>query len=170
MRFLMKVAAVFDRFNDVLAGMSAALIAILTVFLSYEVINRLVLHRATVWLLEAAEFSLVYVCFLAAAWLLRSEGHVVLDVVVTRLKPKAQALLNSGTSVVGAITCLVTGWAGVVMTLDYIQIGYIGSDIILINTAFILGIVPVGTLLLFIQFVRRAYGFWGKWMASDREK
>ena len=133
---------------------------------SLEVVMRYFLGRPTVWVLEIAQLGLVYVPFLGAAWLLRREGHVKMDVVLNQLKPRAQSLVNAITSIVGAITCLVIAWFSAQMTWEYFQLDYTSPTGLRIPTAPILVIVPVGVYLLSIQFLRRSNGYLGMWKAG----
>jgi len=55
---------------------------------------------------------------------LREEGHVKMDLLLTRLNPRAEAILNIVTSGVGAIICLALTWFGIKVTWDNFQTGY----------------------------------------------
>ncbi|GAH24314.1 unnamed protein product, partial [marine sediment metagenome] len=68
-----------------------------------EITARNLFNYSIRWVLEISEVSLLFITFMGAAWLLRREGHVSLDLLVPRLKPKTQTIINVTTSIVGAI-------------------------------------------------------------------
>jgi TRAP-type C4-dicarboxylate transport system permease small subunit len=105
---------------------------------------------------------MLYVTFLGAAWLLKEEGHVRVDILLVLLKPKSGALLNSITSILGVIACSVLAFYGTWSTwLHYQKVLYTFTAMELLKWPFLI-VIPFGSLLLLIQFVRSAYAYWGK--------
>lgn len=137
----------------------------LSVFIE-AVILRYFLGITTDWIREVAQYTLLFMTFLGTAWVLRNEGHVKMDLLLERLKPKPQALMNIITSVVAAIACLVVAWYGVRVTWDDIQTGYYMASALQPSSWFLMLIIPIGSFLLFIQFLRRISGFLRSWRAS----
>jgi C4-dicarboxylate transporter DctQ subunit len=123
------------------------------------------------WMFEVTEYSLVFLTFLGMAWVLRQEGHVKMDLLLNRLNPTAQALVNTITSIICAIVCLLLTWYGAVVTRDCFQLNYRAATLIGPPLWPMLGIIPVGSFLLAIQFLRRSYGFMGDWRGlSNKER
>ena len=116
-----------------------------------------------VWVVETAEYSLLYMTFLGTAWVLKREGHVKMDLVLNRLKPGIQAILNIITSISGAVITLVVAWYGIQTTWDNFVDGSYELTPMEFPTALIMVIVPIGSFMLFIQFVRRAHGYFRSW-------
>jgi TRAP-type C4-dicarboxylate transport system permease small subunit len=104
--------------------------------------------------------------FLTVSLTLKREGHVKMDLVLTRLRPGTQSILNIITSVIGIFICLVLTWYGTVVTWDYFQTGYYIGTMLMPPKAPIMLIIPVGSFLLLIQFLRRAYSYLESWRAS----
>lgn len=166
MKLRMGVNLVLDRINDLLAFLAAIILVFITLAICWGVASRYFLNRAVAGLFEITEYSLVFITFLGAAWLLRAEGHVKMDILLTRLNPKTQALLNVITSVFAAIPCLFLTWFGARLALHYFQEG-IRLPTELEPPAYLLyAIIPIGSLLLFIQFLRRSYGYLMTWRES----
>lgn len=161
MKLLTKFTAIFDRTINLLALLAAILLTFLMLLICVHVVMRYFLMRPVLGAIEISELLMVYITFLGAAWLLRKEGHVKMDMVITRLNPKTQAWVNTVTSIVGAVTCIVITWYGVRATWSHAQMGYYLASTIDIPTAPILAVIPVCCFLLFIQFLRRAYGYLG---------
>lgn len=167
MKLANKFASIFDRTNDLLATLAGVLIIMLMVVTGYEVVSRYFFGQPTIWTVEISEYALLYLTFLAAAWLLRTAGgHVVVDLVINSLTPRVQALLNTVTSVVSAIGCLAVTWFGAAVTWESFRIGYLVDTPLRTPRYIVFIIIPVGSFLLSIQFLRNSYGYLRNWRAS----
>jgi len=170
MKIPVKVTTIFDRTIDGFAVGAAVFIAYLILSVTAAIILR-GLRVGVIWLFETTEYSLLWLTFLGAAWVLRGEGHVKMDLLLTRLSPRAEAILNTITSIIGAIICLTLTWFGVKVTWDNFQTGYFLHTPKAPPIYPILIIIPVGSFLLFIQFLRRTRRYLRNWrVSSDREQ
>lgn len=160
---LRKAVAIFDRLTDVLAYFMAAVIPIVGLCITYAVSMRYVFNRPPLWTTEVCEYSFVIIAFLAATWVLKGEGHVRLEILLALLKPRRQALANTITSIVAAITCLIIAWYGVLVTWDNFVSGQTFYGDLRVPKAPIVSVIPIGCFLLFIQLIRRAYGNFRLW-------
>lgn len=165
MKLRMKAAGIFDRTIDALAVGAAVLIGYLILSVTVAIILR-GLRVGVVWLFETTEYSLLWLTFLGAAWVLRGEGHVKMDLLLTRLNPKAQTTLNIITSIIGALICLTLTWFGVKVTWDNFQSGYFLHTVMAPPIYPILTVIPIGSFLLFIQFLRRTHSYLRSWRLS----
>ena len=114
-------------------------------------------------MIEIVEYVLLYTCFLGGAWLLREEGHVKLDVLLSRLNPRNQALLNAVTSGLAAMLWLLLIWYTTGTTLKAHEMGHYMMTILETPKAPLYAIMPIGSFLLFVQFSRRTYGYLRIW-------
>jgi len=165
MKWLAKASAIFDRILDILVFLACVLLMSAVALVASDVVSRYFFHRPIIWSVEITEYSLLYITFLGTAWLLREEGHVKVDVVLNELNPKNQNLVNIITSILGAMVCLVIAWYGAEITLDHFQRGIPAIEILHTPYFIILGIIPVGSFLLFIQFLRRTHKYLKDWRA-----
>ncbi len=163
MKILKKFTSIIDNTNYLLAILAGLLIIFLMLTVTYEVVVRYFLGQSLIWTVEITGYILLYVTFLSAAWLLGREEHVKMDLVLNRLSPKAQAILNTITSVIGAIICLIIVWFGIKVTWQFYQLGYLATSELRPPQFLIILIIPVGSFLLFIQFLRRSYGYLISW-------
>ena len=161
MKLTTKFTAIFDRTSDLLALLAAILLTFLMLIICVQVVMRYFLMRPMPGVIEISEVSLVYITFLGATWLLRREGHVKMDMVLTRLNRRTRAWVNTVTAIIGAGTCLIITWYSALATWSHAQMGHYVASTIDIPTAPILAVIPVCCFLLFIQFLRRAYGYLG---------
>ena len=167
MRLLRKAAVTFDRIIGILAFLAGVLLAYAMLSVDIEIITRFFTGRAQLWVVEVCEYILLLVTFLGATWVLKREEHVVMDVVVSRLEPRTQTILNIITSIIGAIVCLTIFWYGAGVTWENYQKGIVFYKAVGFPKAPIMAVIPIGCLLLSIQFLKRSSGYWGKWRALE---
>ncbi len=158
---LVNIAAkAFDRLNDYLAIVAQVVVAYMVISITFQVVTRYFFNWVPAGLMETWEYGLMYVPFLGAAWLLKREGHVVMDVLIRAFKPGTQAVLNTTTSVLAGLACLIFAWFSGAMVIETFIAGYTDVESVLqVPDWAIIIIIPFGMALLFIQFMRRAYGF-----------
>ena len=160
MKFLKRLNEIFDRTVDVLVLFSGFLLLFSMLSISLSVIARYFFGYTTTWVLEMNEFALLYITFLAAAWVLRRERHVMMDIIIQRMNSRNQHIINMITSILCSCVCLCIMWFGVRLVWQHIQAGRMLTEGLRLPSAVILFVIPFGFLLLFIQFLKRAYGFW----------
>lgn len=119
-------------------------------------------HRSLVWLTEISGYGMVFMTFLVAAWVLREEAHVRIDLLVDRFNPKNRALFEVITSIAGAAVCLIITGYGFIVTLDHFKRGVFTATDLEIPWAILLSVIPIGALALSIQFLIRAWGYFQK--------
>jgi TRAP-type C4-dicarboxylate transport system permease small subunit len=157
--------ASFDHIINVLTYFAGGLLYFIMVGVVLTLILR-PLGSALTWMFETTEYAMLYITFLGTAWVLKREGHVKTELLLSRLNLRTGALLNSITSVLAAISCLVIALYGAMITWEYYQIGYVMPTEWRPPMAPIIVIIPVGCFLLFIQFLRRSYGYLERWRGS----
>ena len=104
---LIKVTRVFDRILDIGAFLAAIMITFAFLAICAQIILRYFWRLQQLWVIDVSTILLVYITFLASAWLLRTEGHVKMDLVINRLSPKQQSILNTVTSSISTIIFIV---------------------------------------------------------------
>ncbi|MFC2013938.1 TRAP transporter small permease subunit [Chloroflexota bacterium] len=167
MRLFAKVSSIFDGTLNVFAYMAGCLILFIMLAIGFDVVLRYFLNRPIIWVGEISEYTLLYITFLATAWLLRREGHVRMDIVLRRLTPKTQSLVNLITSLVGAIICMAIVLYGTQTTWSHFQRGLFIPTHLEPPKFILLLIIPLGSFLLFIEFIRRAYSHLESWRTSS---
>ena len=147
-------------FNRVLIAFTFAaglVLVFMWVTVNFEIIMRYFLGQSTMWVVDFAEYAIIYITFLATAWVLAREGHVKIELLVDRLPPRAQWMLNTVTSVIGALLCAVLFWYSLQITLEAIEQRALFTEGGMIVPVWpILIVMPVGSLVLTLQFLRRA--------------
>ena len=144
---------------NILAVCGALIILFMMLSISVGVVVRFFFHRSLVWLTEVSGYGMVFMTFLVAAWVLREEGHVRIDLLIERLNPKTRAVLEFITSIAGAVVCLVITGYGIIVTLDHLKRGVFTATDLEIPWAILLAVIPIGALALSIQFLIKAWGY-----------
>lgn len=161
---------ILDRLNDGAAFLGGVLLIVMMLFVTVSVLLRYVLNRPIGWSVEVCEYSLVAITFLLAAWVLKKEGHVRVDLVISYLSPGTQALLNAVTSVMSAIACLILTFFAGKVTLELYTGNYFTPTLLMIPKFIFIGIITLGLLLLTLQFIRRTNKYLQNWRTLRSEK
>jgi C4-dicarboxylate transporter, DctQ subunit len=126
---------------------------------SYDVFMRYFFTRPTSWSIDFAEYILLYSTFLAAAWLLKMDGHVKVTVLHDKLGKKAQLVMDIINSVIGAMACVIMTWVGAKETVEsYLQNVLIIRPVTVPKWV-ILWVIPFGFFLFFTYFIRNIFSF-----------
>ena len=157
MKLLTKANTAFDRINHILAILAAFLLAFIMLSVCSDVIMRYFFSRPMFWVTEVTEYCLLWVTFLATAWVLSRDNHVVMDLVIGHMKPEMRARIGIMTSIIGFAVCLLVTWYGVKVTLDVFQRDLLLSTVLTPPAYMLFIIIPIGSFLLTIQFIRRAF-------------
>lgn len=146
----------FDHLVD-LGGVLAALLLVAVMLLTtIKVVFR---HVLNVGLFGADQISgtlLLYIALFGAAWVLRRNEHVTIDLLLGRVGARTRWVLALTSASVGAAVCLVVTVFGVMEVVASIRGGVNIPAEIEMPRAVNLIVIPVGFLFLTIQFVRQA--------------
>jgi TRAP-type C4-dicarboxylate transport system permease small subunit len=162
-----KVSAILDGTIGLLAFVAGVILIFVLLSVCAEVVMRYFLGRPIIWVTEVSEYSLLYITFLGAAWVLKRERHVKMELVLDRLNPKVQALVNTITSIVGAIICLALTYYGAQVTWDHFVRGLHTPTTLRPLLFPILAVIPLGSFFFFIQFLRRTHGYLERYRAPN---
>ena len=156
---------IFDHILNALALLSCICIAVAWLSITLSVLLRYFMDSPLPWAIELSGYMMVGLLFLGTAWVLKEDGHVIMDLVIDRVKPRTRALLNVITSIVSALACVVIVWYGTQVTIEYFQAGYHYYTELSPPKYPIYLIVTLGSFFLFIQFLRRTNGYVKSWRA-----
>ena len=146
----------FDVVLDAGALLAAVLLLGVMLATSIKVVFRYGFHEGLIGVDQISGTMLLYITFLGAAWVLRREEHVSIDLLITRLAPKARRRLDVVTSIIGAAVCLVLTAYGAEEAFTSWQRGIRIAAEIEIPRVINLAVIPLGCLCLGLQFLRRA--------------
>ena len=144
----------FDRIIGTLAFIAGVLLLLVTIFVCYAVVMRYAGFKPPVWVLQFTEYALLWITFLGAAWLLKKDGHIRIDTLTSRLKPKSLRNLGIIDDFLGFIVSGFIFWFGTLYTIDCYQRAIIDVKGISVPLFALFLIIPLGGLALLIQFGR----------------
>ena len=165
MKLTARCWSIFDFILDLFSAIAMVLLVFMMLSVCFEVVSRYFFGRGIIWVIEFSEYILLYITFLGTTWVLKNEGHIEMDVVISLLNQKTQLIFSVVTSIVGALVCIVIAWIGAVVALDHLRRGLHQPTLVQFPDFPLFAVIPVGSFLLFVQFLRRAYGF-----LKDKEK
>ncbi|MGZ3513736.1 MAG: TRAP transporter small permease [Thermodesulfobacteriota bacterium] len=154
----------FDMLLDVMAGCAAVILVFITAAVCYTIFMRFFFNQTTIWIIPMTEYALLWIVFLGTTWLLREAGHITTDIIYVHLSEKSKNALDGVMSVVGGLTCALLVYLGIVHLCDCLIHGVTDVRAITIPKSAVFIIIPIGSLLLTIQFFRIA---WSRLVTRD---
>ncbi len=151
---------VWDRLIDGFMVLAGILLWVQMLIVNIEVFSRYFL-KPTIWVAELSSIIILWVCFLVPAWVLRKDAHVRMDLVLQRLKPKTQAMINFCTYLMGVAVMLIVAGAGLMTTIYWI--GNKTPTMLMLPRSPIICIIFVGSLLFAVQFFINAMNYLEEW-------
>jgi C4-dicarboxylate transporter, DctQ subunit len=151
---------ILDRALNVTFIISASIFGFMMLLMVVHVMGRYLIAWPVPWAVEFSEYLLAIAIFLCAAWVLKEEAHVMIDVLVNYMRPERRNKVNAVTSwIIAAFLLFLTYW-GSVVTAGHIMNGQVIWKTVL-TPIWILDIfVPISTFLIFFQCLRRGRKFW----------
>jgi TRAP-type C4-dicarboxylate transport system permease small subunit len=159
----------FDRILNLTSALSMAMIFFSMLSLCVHVVTRYVFNRPQNWTIDVACIILLYITMFAAAWVQRDDGHVSIDFIFQFISSKSQVKLHIFNSIVCVLCFAVVVVYGFKEALTAYRMGLV-ANMPLEPPKWILTIsIPIGFLLLLIQFLRRIRGLADKLDSADQE-
>jgi C4-dicarboxylate transporter, DctQ subunit len=149
-------------FDAVLTGFSVlagVIVVLIMLSVSFDVVMRYFFKAPMIWVDELAEYAMLYIVFCGAAWLLRDkDGHVIVDIVGSRVSARTRIYLAIFASLVGIFVAIVLTYYSIKVTYSLFARGIYNPSLMEIPTGAVVIIIPIGMLLLLIQFIRNFLG------------
>jgi TRAP-type C4-dicarboxylate transport system permease small subunit len=147
-----------------MAGLAAIILVIITAAVCYTIFMRFLFNQTTIWIIPMTEYALLWIVFLGTSWLLREGGHITTDIIYVHLNEKTKDILDGIMSVIGGLICALLVYLGFVHLLDCVIHRVTDVRAITIPKSAVFVIIPIGSILLTIQFFRIA---WSKFVTRE---
>ena len=147
----------FDKVIDWMAVLAGVILVFITAAVCYTIGMRFLFTKTTIWIMQTTEYALLWIVFLATAWLLREGGHITTDVLYIHLNQRTQNALTCIMFVIGGFTCAALFFLGVFHVWECIAGGVTDVRAITVPKTAVFIIIPIGSLFLTIQFFRMAW-------------
>jgi TRAP-type C4-dicarboxylate transport system permease small subunit len=144
-----------DYVSKLFAVVAGILLVLVTVFIGYVILARIVGISSPAWIVQFTEYALLWITFLGTAWVLSRDRHVSIDLITSRLTPRGKVVLDIAHSLVGCGVCVVLCWFGFVTTWSMFERGVTDVQVVDVAKYQVVLIIPLGFLLLALQFLRK---------------
>ncbi len=146
---------IIDRIEEGMAVFLGAAIVFVAGTVSTEVILRQFFHYPLMWTVEISEYLQVYGTFLAAAWVLRVDGHARLESVTNLMNPSLRQYCFVITNLLGLLASALLAWFSAQVTWE----AFLRATPVIKSLEFpkwlVLAPIPGGSLFLALEFARR---------------
>lgn len=141
-------------------GFLAFICIILTMLImSAEVVMRYFFNKPLGWSVEISTYLLVYICFMAAPYVLAKNKHVTMDIVYSKLSTNVRAWLDLINSVLIILISSIITWYSFWVSLDLYQSGMLVHGTSEIPKYLLVLVIFISGLLLFLESARRTYRY-----------
>jgi TRAP-type C4-dicarboxylate transport system permease small subunit len=149
------LSSLFDRLLDAMGGVAAGLLALATLAITAEILIRGLGLGSLPWAIEAVEYALLGVTFLAAPWVLWKGAHVRVDILVETMPPKAQRAADLLANLSGVVVCGVIFYYGLVSTIGLYNTDTRIFRVLVVKEWWLFSLIPFSCALMLIEFARR---------------
>ena len=136
------------------------LLCLITLAVTAEILVRKFGGTSLPWVIEMSEHALVWIAFTAAAWVLREDAHIKVDLVLTNLKKKPRSILNMINSLLGGLLCLFITYRSALTIIDLHKRHIYTIKTLEIPMAPLYSIICIGSFFLTIQFFIRTWNYY----------
>ncbi|MBI2832028.1 MAG: TRAP transporter small permease [Chloroflexi bacterium] len=136
------------KFNLVGVSFLVAMMVLVTV----DVASRYLFNAPILGAMELSQFMMVILVFFGLAYTAAEKGHIMTEMVVSRLSPRMKAIVNSFVALLGAALFGIMTWQGTLDSMEWFKMRGI-SDILRIPIFPFRLLVPLGALFLSIELL-----------------
>jgi len=147
----------FDRLIDFMALFAGIVLVFITAAVCYTIGMRYLFTKTTIWIMQTTEYALLWIVFLATTWLLREGGHITTDLIYTHLNTKTKHILDCIMFIIGGLACAIMVYFGMDYMRECIMKGVTDVRAVTVPKWTIFIVIPIGSILLTIQFFRMAW-------------
>lgn len=108
-----------------------------------------------VWIVQFNEYAMLWITFLGTAYLLMMNRHASIQIVVGRLGEKGKRYFGLAHNLLGLVLCLGLTYFCTSSTWEHFARNVIDVQAVDVPKGYILLVIPLGFLLLSLQFLRR---------------
>jgi TRAP-type C4-dicarboxylate transport system permease small subunit len=136
----------------------------------YQVILRYIFRGGIEWGLDVPTLFYVMITFLGLAYTQYSEGHIRVDIIMSRLSQRTQLILMSIFIIPALIMCAVMIWKGTIVTQMAWEGGWttVASDVPIPETPRYI-MAPIGFSLLALALLSSLYKYIKRILAIGKE-
>ena len=157
MKVFKSIGKTYNRINNLFAAIGVACVVFMVVSITIDVCGRYFFNSPIIWGVEINEYMVLYMTFLSAAWVLKQEGHVSVELVTSKLRERPRNIVLLVNALIGILICLIVTYYGIKLTYNDAVFGMFKPTVLRIPNVYILWVIPLGTLMLAIGFIQKSY-------------
>lgn len=142
--------------NAGMAWLSAVILLCATLFVFLEIMSRFFLGKSLIWVIEISGYSLLYMTFLGAPYMLEKHWHVAIDILSDALAEPIRTWLAIIISLMSAVVCIICTVFGAMVFLDQWEFGMRETTLLAPKSQWLTLIFPIAMLLMTLQFIDQA--------------
>ena len=145
-----------DKFIDILGFLAGVLLIALSILVICDVAARYFRLFSMPWSLDFAQYGLYLITFFGTPWVLRTNGHITIDLLISKLATKNAIRLKIFSSYLGSLICSVLFIFSVIVLVRTFNDGTTVPDNFMFPEWWIYAFAPPTFLLSMIIFLRWA--------------
>lgn len=143
-----------NRVIDFLAVIAGILLCALIALICVDVVVRNFKLFSIPWSLEVAQFMLYGMTFLAAPWVLKSGGHISVDLLVQKLSARQTRIVGRVTSLAGTFVSAILLYYSVRVILSFIAQEQLVYGALIFPKWWVYAPAPITFALMLLIFLR----------------
>ena len=151
--FAAAVPRVIDRLSEILALAAGIVVLSFTLLIVYEVAARKVFDAPLGFVFELSTYAVIAIVLLPLAFIQAQKRHVSIDLIVSRLSPRKQIILDIFASVLCFVFCALLAWKSAEVAWKSYQMGLVSATTLRVPLFIPQAIVPIGSILVCLQFL-----------------
>lgn len=132
---------------------SGFLIFLAALIIVYQVGLRYFVGDSTIWQTEMSIYLLIFATFIGSAYGLKHDGHVGVDVISELLPQRSKSVLKIITSLLSMVLTIIVGWKASIMWYQATINDWHSETIWGPSLTYPYLILPIGMLLISLQFL-----------------
>ena len=153
-----QVAASYALMLRALAGLAGLLLASTALMIVVDVCMRNLGFQPPAHTLTLTEYALLYTTMLGAPWLVRTRGHVYIELITAAVPDQVRRWMSRMVTIACIVVCLILTWYGLEVTIGDYSRGAADIRSFDMPRWILLAAMPIGFLLMAIEFGRFLFG------------
>jgi C4-dicarboxylate transporter, DctQ subunit len=169
MKFLTRLGKIFDLINIIMVVISSVAFVAMILLVGTDITLRYFFNKPLGWVTEVSTYILVMLGFLVAAWILKDDGHIKMDLILVSVSPRTRCVLDILTSIISIIIVFIICWFSMRVMADFYATNFLNQSVLKPPKWILIVPIFIGALLLMVQFIRKVYGFILRWKTLTRQ-
>jgi TRAP-type C4-dicarboxylate transport system permease small subunit len=133
------------------ARLGGLMLLLVGFFVLYEVVCRYVFQSPTLWVMDYSIYFVMWAVLLGSAYTMRTRGHVLVDVVITKVSPENRRIVQIGIHVIILAFALTITAAGTYSCVRAYQMKELTMSALYIPLYYPMSSIPVGFALMALE-------------------